>query len=602
MAVQGEHARDQGVPPLRRRSFWGRVLAAFLRQWALLLVGFLLLVVPPIVRQRAQDKAPPPAPGGPGDPSAAHTPELRPLRAALRDGDGKAVLAFIRGRALTAAERDEVLALVDQLGGESFEGRQKATAALAAWGPRASALLRQAVRDADPEVAGRAERCLRASLQGFDAAPLTAALRLLVERPIPGAAAALLAYLPYAEQEDLAALAHTALARATLHNGEADEAVLKALSDRLPDRRVAAGLALSQPAALPYRGLARKLLHDPDADVRLRLGLALLPLKEIDALPALVALLDELPPRQAWPVLEMLEDVAGPEAPPVAPGRDAAGRRRCHDAWEAWWREYGSRLNLSKVDVPAPGKPRLLGYTLIVQMALNSLTGQVTELNANESQRWLIDDLDYPLSAQILPGDRVLIAEYNNRRATERNFRGAILWSKQVDAPLVCAQRLPDGNTFLVCRNRVFEVDRAGKEVFSHRRPRPNLIAARRCADGGAVLLTDVGDCVFLDARGREARRFATGAQQVLGAGMDVLPNKRVLVPHFNDNKVVEYAPDGAVLWQAAALSPTGVQRLPGGHTLVTSTTRREVVEVDRDGKVVWKFTATASPVLATRR
>jgi HEAT repeat protein len=546
----------------------------------------------------------------PDDPDrpAPRRPDLQPLREALRTGDGEGLLEFFRQQALSDRERAEVLALVDQLGKEPFAQRQKATTELREWGSRASALLRRATRHPDPEIAGRAERCLRDSLKGFDAAPLAAALRLLGQRPPPGAAAALLDYLPYAEEENLADAAQAALVRAAVRDGSLDEAVPRALADPLPERRAAAGLALCQSQTGFYeshRPALRKLLHDPDPEVRRRLALALVPLKEKEALPALVALLAELPPRQAWPVLEMLEAVAGPQAPAVVPGHDAAGRRRCHDAWQAWWREHGTRLDLSRMDIPLPGKERLLGHTLIVQiqMGLSSLTGQVIELAADQTLRWQIDGLDYPLSAQVLPGDLVLVAEYHGRRVTERNFRGGIQWSKEFDTPLVYAQRLPGGNTFLVCRNRVFELDGAGRETFSHRRPTRDLVTARKCDSGQVVLLTDAGDCVFLDAAGRQTRRFATGAQQVLGAGMDVLANRRVLLPHFAGNKVVEYSPAGEVLWQAEAASPTGVQRLPGGHTLVTSTTRKEVVELDRDGKVVWKVaTAPLSPVLATRR
>jgi hypothetical protein len=301
--------------------------------------------------------------------------------------------------------------------------------------------------------------------------------------------------------------------------------------------------------------------------------------------------------------LERLEDLAGAAAPVTSVGA-ADERRRCRDAWAAWWEENEGRLDLARTLAEAEQR-RPTGSTLIVQLeqglGLDTVSGQVVELGPDKALRWQIKGLEYPLSAQVLPGNRVLIAEYHGRRVTERNLQGQALWSKEVGAPLLFAQRLPSGNTFLAMRNRVLEVDVSGKEVFSHRRRRRDLATARPCVGGGAVLLTDTGDCVFLDGQGKETRRFATGAQQVLGAGLDVLPNKRVLVPHYAENKVVEYAPDGKVLWQAQVASPTSVQRLSGGRILVASTTTRAVVELDRGGREVWKHSTIASPVQATR-
>jgi hypothetical protein len=429
---------------------------------------------------------------------------------------------------------------------------------------------------------------------------LSSAVVFLSQRRPAGAAAALLAYLPYAEDESTDSAVRTALVALAVRDGKADEALVKALADPLAERRAAAGVALCQPGAASHREAVRRLLHDTDPDVRRRIALSLVHLGEKAAVPVLVELLDVLPMQQAWDVMEVLEELAGPDAPVTVASDATAERRRCRDAWAAWWKEKGSQLDLAR-SLAAAEQQRPKGNTLVVQMGLQSFSGQVVELSPDRAPRWQITDLEYPLSAQVLPGGRVLIAEYNGQRATERSYQGEVLWSKEVGVPLLFAQRLPGDSTFLAMRNRVVVLDAAGKEVFSHRRRRRDLVAARPCVGGGAVLLTDTGGCIFLDGQGKETGQFATGAQQVLGAGFDVLPNKRVLVPHYTDNKVVEYAPDGRVLWQAQVASPTSVQRLPGGHVLVASTTTREVKELDRGGQEVWKHATIASPVQATR-
>jgi hypothetical protein len=606
VAVHGEHTGDAGLPPLKRPSFRRRVLAAFLRQWGLILVGLLLLVVPPFVRQRDANKRPAePRRQPPDDPNKTppRAPKLGRLRQALRAGAADEVLAFFRDRALTDDERGAVLRQLDQLGNESFAVRQKAAESLAAWGPRAAALLRRKTQHPDPEVAGRATACLRQVLRSSDPPLLSSAIGFLSQRRPAGAAAALLTYLPYVEDEGIDKAVRTALAALAVRDGKADEALVKALTDSLPERRAAAGVALCQPAAAAQRPAVLRLLHDPDPDVRRRVALALVPLREKEAVPTLIELLGVLPPEQAWPVLELLEELAGADAP-VSSAVTADERRHCRDAWATWWKEKGDRLDLGRA-LTETEQRRPKGHTLIVQLGnglgLDSSSGQVVELGPDWSLRWQINALDYPLSAQALPGNRVLIAEYQGQRVTERGLQGEVLWSKEVGVPLLFAQRLPNDNTFLVMRNRVVEVDAAGKEVFSHCRRRRDLASARPCVGGGAVLLTDTGDCIFLDGQGKETGRFATGAQQVLGAGLDVLPNKRVLVPHYAGNKVVEYAADGKVLWQARVASPTSVQRLPGGRTLVASTTTREVVELDRGGREVAKHSTSASPVQATR-
>lgn len=599
MGVPGEHARDEGVPPLRRWSFWGRVLAAWLRQAGLFLVAFLLLTVPH------------PDAGGGRDPGRARPDEapptpagvdLAPLLRALEAKDDAAVLAFFTRFALDDRERATVAALIGGLGSESFARRERAERELRAWGLRASAALRRAAGDPDPEVARRARGCADQFGDARTTALLTDVCRQFAERRPAGTAAALLEFLPDAPDERVAEAARAAITATAVREGKADEAVVRALNDPRPERRAAAGAALCQSGGEPHRSAVCKLLDDRDPAVRHRVSLALVAVGEKEALGTLIGLLGELGHDEAWPAIDLLSDVAGTSAPAVPPGRDAAGRRRCRDAWSAWWREHGPRADLSRVATPTRGP------TLIVEMDLRSLNGRVIEVGPEPPSAGRpaaplrsLEGLHYPLSAQPLPGGRVLVAEYVAERVTERDFRGEELGTLALGRPVLYAERLPGGNVFVAFRNGFAEVRSDGEEVFAHRRPTREVVAARPLAGGGAVLIASAGDCVVVDGRGREVGRFATGARLVLGAGIDVLPNRRVLVPHFTDNKVVEYGPGGEVLWEASVREPASAQRLPGGSTLVASTTTREVVEVDRAGRVAWKISTSMAPVFASR-
>ena len=73
---------------------------------------------------------------------------------------------------------------------------------------------------------------------------------------------------------------------------------------------------------------------------------------------------------------------------------------------------------------------------------------------------WQINNLLFPLDAQLLGEDRVLVAEYHGNRVTERDLKGAIIWSKQMNSNPHNVQRLPNGHTLIATNISVVEVDR----------------------------------------------------------------------------------------------------------------------------------------------
>jgi hypothetical protein len=227
--------------------------------------------------------------------------------------------------------------------------------------------------------------------------------------------------------------------------------------------------------------------------------------------------------------------------------------------------------------------------------------GRVFEVDSAGKVRWEIEGLRYPVDAQMVGNARVLVCEYTMRTVTERDLKGGVLWRHQVNSMLLGARRLRNGNTFIFTRSQVLEVDRDGKEVFSVTRPN-DIRAACRLPDGGAVLATTRGECVRLDAAGRQVKSFPVGVVSTLGTNIEALPGGRVLVPIYSQNRVVEFDADGRVAWQAAVSRPTCVTRLPNGHTLVASRYSTRIVELDQAGKEVWGHTTTGRVVRASRR
>src|SRR5262249_56817257 len=98
---------------------------------------------------------------------------------------------------------------------------------------------------------------------------LAAAIRLLAERKPAGAAEALLAYLPYAPDEGVAAAVRQALPAVAVRDGKPEPALLKALADSAPLQRLFAGEALANAGVILPE--VRRLLDDPDPRVRLPL-------------------------------------------------------------------------------------------------------------------------------------------------------------------------------------------------------------------------------------------------------------------------------------------------------------------------------------------
>src|SRR5262249_28756191 len=158
---------------------------------------------------------------------------------------------------------------------------------------------------------------------------------------------------------------------------------------------------------------------------------------------------------------------------------------------------------------------------------------------------------------QVLPGDRVLVAEHFAGRVTERDFRGRVLWEKRIEGPLV-AQRLAGGNTFIATDKQVLEIDRAGREIFNFAMARgERIMKAMKLPGSEIVCLTDAARVVRFDTSGKELHSYPVSlSKHLFGGRIYMLPNGRALVPHNAENKVVEYDAQGKAVWEVAIEEP----------------------------------------------
>jgi hypothetical protein len=310
--------------------------------------------------------------------------------------------------------------------------------------------------------------------------------------------------------------------------------------------------------------------------------------------------LAEVPQSSGWRIQDLLTRLAGDGAPTVSLGVNEAGRQKCRDAWLAWWDKEGAKIDLAKLDGAAPA----LGYTLLVVRDPRVALGRVMEVNAAKEVLWKIEGLNLPMDALVVGKDRVLIAEQGSpHQVTERDFRGTVIWSKQVPMP-VGLQRLPNGNTLVVSRNQIAEWDAEHNPVYTYHRNVADITAATKLRGGEFMLLTSQGACVRLSEDRKEIKTFQITPRPVYHpfGGIEGLPSGNLLVTQRDS--VVECDPSGNSIWSAPIARPGDVQRLSNGNTIVVSTANYTVSELDRAGQSVWeyKFTDGTTPYRARRR
>jgi HEAT repeat protein len=544
-------------------------------------------------------------------PATAEEEELAADKACLKtagvSADSTDLVDFFKKRTLTDKDRGHIAELIQQLGSDDFDERETASESLTNIGAVARPQLRDAARSTDAEVRLRARRCLAAIGKTAGTADvLSAAARVLAATKTAGVADVLLNYLPNIEEPEAVDEVGLALATAGLREGKVEAALVKGLTDKMPIKRAAAGAALARVGGAAHRPAVRKLLKDEKIEVRRRVALALVDAKDKEAVPALIALLADSAVEDRDAVEEKLGLVAGDKAPAYPTLNSEEARKKYLLAWESWWKANGEKLDMAKIDL---GKS-MLGYTVIAQLGFRGgkgkiarQNGKVFELDRAGKVRWTIENLNYPVCAEVVRGNRVLICEYTMNQISERDFKGEIIWKKSLTSSALGVQRLRTGGTFVYSRNQLIELDKAGKEVVTINRPGWDIVAAYRDKEGHIGMAASNGMFIKMDRTGKEIKSFRIGfVNSGLGASIQMLPRGRVLAPNYNQNKVVEYDESGKVVWEASVSTPGSVRRLPNGHTVVTSRLGREVIILDRAGKTVWSKKCDGNVLYANRR
>ena len=249
--------------------------------------------------------------------------EVGPYR---RDRAG--ILDFLHKRSGAAVDKAVVNGLIKQLADPGAAVHDGAAGQLTALGESAVPALREAVNKLDdPDFAARARQCLL-NIDDPQAADLSSAVvRAAAQLRPDGVVDALLEYLPFAENDKVAAEVQAALVAVAPHDGKPPAALLRALTDPAPVRRAAAAVALCQLGGESQYAAVRPLLKDPKPTVRLRAALALADAHCAEAVPVIIDLLAELPLDQRRQAEDFLTNLAGDWAVTGPTGNDLTSRR-----------------------------------------------------------------------------------------------------------------------------------------------------------------------------------------------------------------------------------------------------------------------------------
>jgi HEAT repeat protein len=507
--------------------------------------------------------------------------------------DAASLLDYFRKRTLPETGRERITGLVEKLGDRSYKVRRKAAAELVLLKNLAVPFLKEALKNSDPEVKRQAKRCLKVIVTTPEA-PLSAAnARLLALRKPDTAAKVLLAYLPFADDDGVVEEVCNTLATLADGSAKAKKTLLAALTEKLPLLRITAAEAICRSKQVGSLADIAKLLDDTKPRVRLRVALALSRRAEKKAIPTLIALLGELLPDEASQVEDVLRLLADNNAPDVALGENDAGRRKCRDAWEKWWEQ-----NESKVDLARLSGHTNLGYTVVAQWNWRHGTNDLIELGRDRKPRRQLTGVRYSFDFEVLPSGRLLVIEHLAGRVVEQDFKGKIYWEYKVPSPVNC-QRLPNGHTFIATPGFVVEVDRNKKEIYKINKS--GIMAGGKSPEGRVIVIMSGGQCIHMDTNGKELKSFSIGSMGNYG-GIEVLRQNHVIVSSHSQPKVVEFDADGKIVWQHPITQPGFSTRLRNGNTIITSQGGRYAVEVTRAGKVVWEYRPKQAIWRARRR
>jgi hypothetical protein len=525
--------------------------------------------------------------------------------AGLSATDGEKLIGYLKLRTVSDAEQGKINTLIKKLGADLFVDRIKAGEELEIFGPAAIGLLRAAEKDSDPEIAHQAGRVLRRMEKIPHSAVAAAAVRAVVKTKPPGAAAALLGFLPLADSDSLADDIRGALVALAAPGGKPEPALVAALEDKSPVRRGAAYIALlegGEPGERvrikdSFEQVKAALRKEADVPEKFRgLWSMALVARDKDAVAELIGMVPQLPRGRIWQLEDLLIQLAGEAIPGGRFGRTPESLEKARDAWLAWWEKKGPAFDFAKLAY----KPRILGITDVVEWNRNDGNGRFVSLGPDlkEKHKFYGNSL---FDAKFINGRYHCIENYG--QVIERDPDGTQHNARNLNQP-VAIESLPNGGMLIVTRQFIHEYGKDGKEVWNYQRQNTADIASGcRLPNGETLFITvaNAGDnCFRLDAKGKlimteknTPKGMAVGRMLNYGyaPSVEAVGEDKILM--CEQQRVAEYdLKTGKAGWTYNVSQPTSAQRLPNGNTLIAAFNNgnpSHAIEVDTAGEVLWE-------------
>ena len=522
-------------------------------------------------------------------------------QAGLSPTDGAKLVGYLKQRTVSDTDQGKLQELIKKFGADRFDDRLAAAAEVETFGPAAIGPLKAIVRDekGDPEISYRASLVLKKLENIPHGAVAAAAVRAVVKLKPPGAAEALLGFLPLADSETLAEEIRGALVALAVRDGKAEPVLVTALEDPSPLRRSAAYVALIE------GGPAKERIHIPevypqvkeavrsDSDVEARFtGLWSLvrTTREKEFIPDLIAMIPQLPRGRVWQLEELLLQIAGKHPEGGRFGKSEEALLKARDVWTAWWKANRDSLDLASKAF----KLRTEGFTDLVEYDPRGyVLARIVTLGPDLKEKFSFTGTRSPIDARMQPNGLFLVID--SGRVNERQADGDMTILKALNQPMY-AEKTAEGSLFVVCRAMIVEYDKSGNQLWIHARPNNDILTGRRLPGGDVIFVTSNPqgpNCFRLDRKLNPVGKPMTLGRMLNQQwnGMDVVGEDRILL--CEQNRVVEYDLKTAKAgWNYTMNMATSVQRLPNGNTLIASVNQNKAVEVTPDGEVVWEYQA----------
>ena len=190
-------------------------------------------------------------------------------------------------------------------------------------------------------------------------------------------------------------------------------------------------------------------------------------------------------------------------------------------------------------------------------------------------------------------GRPVVLADSGKNLIHILDSKGNVQWQYPADKPRD-VWILPNGNVLFTYRTGVKEVTKDKRVVWEHSFPETSEIHACQPLADGSVMIAESGpmQIIEIDRQGRTLKTVKLQSAETHKHRQmrccRKLPNGHYLVGQYFDGVIREYDEEGAIVSDIRHSDAHAGLRLPNGNTLCSFGDAHRLVEYDPQGRVVW--------------